>query len=120
MPKAAIRQNRRTEIPAALYMALEIGENTWNVGFKTAPAQPVRERTIPARDGASVLEEIVRAKRRYRVPQDTRVVAKQLRFITPGGPAALKFVDASRLDRQTLRGVRRLEPSSAALLDQLV
>ena len=75
MRKALTRQNRSTGTPAALYMALEIGENTWKVGFKTAPAQPVRERTIPARDGAALLEEIVRAKRRFRMPQSTRVVS---------------------------------------------
>jgi transposase len=75
MGTAATRQSLSSGSDAALYMALEIGETTWKVGFKTAPAQPVRERTIPARDREALLEEIARAKRRYRLAEDAQVLS---------------------------------------------
>ena len=44
-------------------------------------------------------------------------VARQLRFETVRGEVGLKFRGLSRLDSQTLRGVRRLSGESARLLD---
>jgi hypothetical protein len=51
------------------------------------------------------------------VPAD---VVRELRFETNDGPVGLVFVAPGLLDRQTMRGVRRLTPSSAALLDALI
>jgi 5-methylcytosine-specific restriction enzyme A len=47
-------------------------------------------------------------------------VVRKLRFETVDGVRALKFKDDSRLDQQTLRGVRQLTPDSATLLDSLL
>jgi len=72
MRKAATRRAMRR---AELYMAIEPGEAKWNLGFKTAPAQPVRERRIEARDAAALMQEIAQAKRRYGLAADARVIA---------------------------------------------
>lgn len=42
---------------------------------------------------------------------------RQLRFVGDSGVKALRFKDATRLDQQTLRGVRQMTEASAALLD---
>jgi hypothetical protein len=47
----------------------------------------------------------------------SKVVAR-LRFVSTAGHHTLKFSSPGVLDRQTLRGVRQLEPASAAELDQ--
>ncbi len=47
-------------------------------------------------------------------------ITKGLRFISAKGPKPLKFVSSTKLDRQTLRGVRELNASSAAQLDTLL
>ena len=46
--------------------------------------------------------------------------AKLLRFPTKTGLQPLKFFARGLLDRQTLRGVRRLDAASAKLLDRLI
>ena len=51
------------------------------------------------------------------VPMD---LVRQLGFESPDGPTALKFKSENNLDQQTLRGVRRLTPSSAAVLESLL
>lgn len=47
-------------------------------------------------------------------------VLRQLRFESPSGITALKWVSDTRLDQQTFRGVRRLTPESADLLESLI
>jgi hypothetical protein len=47
-------------------------------------------------------------------------VTQRLYFESPNGPVPPKFVDHNVLDRQTLRGVRKLTPSSALELDSLI
>ncbi|MDP9475371.1 MAG: HNH endonuclease [Actinomycetota bacterium] len=47
-------------------------------------------------------------------------VAARLRFVTDGTEQGLKFASPGHLDRQTLRGVRELDPASAEELDQLL
>jgi predicted HNH restriction endonuclease len=47
-------------------------------------------------------------------------LTKQLRFISGKGDKPLKFKAPNYLDEQTLRGVRELEPASAAKLDMLL
>jgi hypothetical protein len=65
------------------------------------------------------------APRGDRMPQDFKRkvplgVVRQLRFETADGPAPLVFKSADKLDQQTLRGVRKLTPHSAALLDGIL
>jgi len=47
-----------------LFMAFELSEKTWKLGFTTGPGQEPRERTVTARDQKRVLDEIAQAKRR--------------------------------------------------------
>jgi len=45
---------------------------------------------------------------------------RKLEMLRVNGPRALKFIDDSRLDQQSLRGVCELTPASAAILDSIV
>jgi transposase len=56
-------------------LAFELGERVWKLGFTTGLGQRPRVRQIPARATDRVLEEITRAKVRFRLPADTRVVS---------------------------------------------
>jgi transposase len=58
-----------------LFLAFELGQNTWKLGFTIGVAQPPRERTIPAGDVARLQQEITRAKQRFGLPEDARVVS---------------------------------------------
>ena len=60
---------------ATLYLAFELGNGSWRLGFSTGPAQRPRQRTVPARDGAAVLREIERARERFGLPADAPVVS---------------------------------------------
>jgi transposase len=63
-------------IPAAtstLYLAFELGWNAWGLAFTTAPAQPPRRVTIPARSFDILAHEISRARRRFGLPEDAQV-----------------------------------------------
>jgi transposase len=56
-----------------LYMALELGERQWKLGFSTSLGQAPRLRGVAARDLAAVQAEIEAAKRRFGVAQDAPV-----------------------------------------------
>jgi transposase len=58
-----------------LLLAFELGERTWKLGFTTGFGQPPRLRHIPARATDRLLEEIARAKARFRVPADGLVIS---------------------------------------------
>jgi len=66
---------RRIEPTATLYLAFELGQGSWKLGFTTGLGQRPRERNVPARDGKAVLREIDRAKRRFGLPEEARVVS---------------------------------------------
>ena len=59
----------------ALFMAFELGEKTWKLGFTTGPGQKPRERNVTARDQKRVLDEIASAKRRLGLPETAPVVS---------------------------------------------
>jgi transposase len=65
--------DRTTSAPAPLYLAFELGWTSWGLAFSTAPAQPPRRVTIPARDTASLGREVDRARRRFGLPDDAPV-----------------------------------------------
>ncbi len=44
-----------------LFLAFELREKTWKLGFTTGHGQPPRERSIPARHQARVLHEVAQA-----------------------------------------------------------
>jgi transposase len=56
-----------------LYLAFELGNRDWKLGFTTGFGQPPRERTIAAGDLAALVAEIALAKRRCALPAQTPV-----------------------------------------------
>lgn len=65
--------DRTTAAPSSLYLAFELGWSTWGLAFSTAPAQPPRRVTIPARDLDALQREIHRAQHRFALADDTPV-----------------------------------------------
>jgi len=72
---ATTRGNQETACPPTLFLACELGVNTWKLGCTTGAAQRPRERQVPAGDCQTVLEEIRRAKSRCGLPEEARVVS---------------------------------------------
>lgn len=60
---------------ATLYLAFELGNGTWRLGFTTGTGQKTRQRTVTARDGRAVLVEIARAKERFGLAPETPVMS---------------------------------------------
>ncbi|MCI0356266.1 MAG: IS110 family transposase [Acidobacteria bacterium] len=58
-----------------LYLALELGWDSWKLSFATGPRAAARGREMPARDVTRLLLEIAEAKRRLRLPADCPVVS---------------------------------------------
>jgi transposase len=58
-----------------LFVAFELSEKTWKLGFTTGPGQKPRERGVAARDQAHVLQEITQAKKRFGLPETAPVVS---------------------------------------------
>ena len=75
----AIPATRRIEqdslLQPTLYLAFALGQNTWKLGFTIGVAQPPRERTIPAGALDMLQQEIARAKQRFGLPEEARVVS---------------------------------------------
>ena len=65
-------QSHPTE--ATLFLAFELSEKTWKLGFTTGHGQKPRERTMTARQPERVLDEIAQAKRRLGLPDTAPVV----------------------------------------------
>ena len=66
-------QERITE--STLFLAFELSEKTWKLGFTTGHGQKPRERTVPARQPERVLDEIAQAQRRMGLPDTAPVVS---------------------------------------------
>jgi transposase len=60
---------------ATLFVAFELSEKTWKLGFTTGHGQKPRERTMAARQQERVLDEIAQAKRRLGLPETAPVVS---------------------------------------------
>jgi len=58
-----------------LYLAFELGWNSWKLAFTVGAGQKPRLRSIAARDTATVMSEIRQAKRRFGLPEDTPVIS---------------------------------------------
>src|SRR4051794_18064833 len=56
---------RKADCTTVLYVAFELGWNEWKLGFTTSPAEPVRQRTVRARDLLSLTNEFAKAKQRF-------------------------------------------------------
>ncbi len=75
MKTAATRQGKDNVAGQALYLAFELGETTWKLGFTTGAGQRPRLRTVTARDVAAVLAEVERARGRFELGPSVRVVS---------------------------------------------
>jgi transposase len=76
MQPAATRPGTQSDFTApgsTLYLAFELGNRDWKLGFTTGFGQPPRERTIGARDVAALAAEITQARRRFALPAGARV-----------------------------------------------
>src|SRR4030095_11039611 len=69
------RIEQETPYQSTLFLAFELGKNTWKLGFTIGVAQQPRERMIPAGDVARLQQEIARAKQRFGLPEDAHVVS---------------------------------------------
>jgi transposase len=58
-----------------LYMAFELGQRQWKLGFTIGGGQRARRRTISARDMDAVLHEIARARQRFGLAVDAPVLS---------------------------------------------
>jgi transposase len=75
MTTSATRNVREGMTERTLFVAFELSEKTWQLGFTTGHGQKPRERSIPARDQERVLSEITQAKRRFGLPETAPVVS---------------------------------------------
>jgi transposase len=66
---------RSTSEQPVLYLALELGWNSWKLAFARGPGAASRRRQMPARDVPQLLQEIAEAKRRLRLPANCPVVS---------------------------------------------
>jgi transposase len=58
-----------------MYLAFELSNEHWKLGFTTGPGRRPRQRTINARDLAALENEIRRAKKHFDLPETARVVS---------------------------------------------
>jgi transposase len=71
----ATHNKHDTTTERVLFMAFELSEKTWKLGFTTGHGQKPRERTVAARHQARLLQEIAQAKRRFGLPETAPVVS---------------------------------------------
>src|SRR5499425_3721280 len=75
MTTKATRNTQAKTSEGPLFMAFELSEKTWKLGFTTGHGQKPRERAVTARDQKRVLDEIAQAKRRFDLPETAPVVS---------------------------------------------
>ena len=72
---SATRKINSSTPDTVLYMAMELSDSTWKLGFSTAMAQKPRRRDMIARDVQTLRAEVAAAKERFELPADTPVVS---------------------------------------------
>jgi transposase len=75
MTTAATHNANGNTTEATLFVAFELSEKTWKLGFTTGHGHKPRERSMPARDHERVLDEIAKAKRRLGLGETVPVVS---------------------------------------------
>jgi transposase len=75
MTTTAAHHTNGNTVDVSLFVAFELSERTWKLGFTTGHGQKPRERSMPARDQQRVLDEIAQAKRRLGLPETAPVVS---------------------------------------------
>src|ERR671925_865775 len=71
----ATHNKHDTTTERVLFMAFELSEKTWKLGFTTGHGQKPRERSIAARHQTRVLQEVDQAKKRFGLPETAPVVS---------------------------------------------
>ncbi len=69
----ATHSHDSTTASPVLYLAFELGWGEWKLGFTTSLAQPVRQRTVRARNLKALNEEIAKSKQRFGLAAETPV-----------------------------------------------
>jgi transposase len=72
---AATREDDYSALAPVLYLAFELGDSNWKLGFTIGMGQRPRERTIAARDLDGLQREIHLAKRRFGLPETAPVLS---------------------------------------------
>ena len=75
MTTLATHNPQDTTTEGTLFVAFELSEKTWKLGFTAGHGQKPRERTVTARHQEHVLAEIAQAKRRLGLPDTAPVVS---------------------------------------------
>jgi transposase len=75
MITAATHHEHGNTPAGTLFVAFELSEKTWKLGFTTGHGQKPRERTVTARHHERILDEIAQAKRRLGLPETAPVVS---------------------------------------------
>jgi len=75
MNQLTAHSEKYTRNQADLYLAFELGQKEWKLGFTVGFGQKPRERTVLAGDLVGVKREIERAKRRFGLPRQARVLS---------------------------------------------
>ena len=75
MTTAATHHANGNTTEVTLFVAFELSEKTWRLGFTTGHGQKPRERSVPARDHQRVLDEITQANHRLGLPETAPVVS---------------------------------------------
>jgi transposase len=75
MTTTVTRKAESSRSEMVLHMALELSEKKWTVAFTTGLGQKPRIRQVPARDLEMLANEIAKAKRRFGLETETRVVS---------------------------------------------
>jgi len=73
--QTAATRNEQYSAEVTLYMAFELAEKEWKLGFTTGLGKRPRLRTIPARDLEALQWESRRAKKRFGLPQTAPVMS---------------------------------------------
>ena len=73
MTTTATHNAHDTTPERVLFVAFELSEKTWKLGFTTGHGQKPRERSIAARNQTRVLQEVAQAKRRFGLPETAPV-----------------------------------------------
>jgi len=75
MSTAVTRKTEGSRSEMILYMALELSDKRWTVAFTTGLGQKPRIRQVTARDLEVLVHEVEKAKRRFGLGAETRVVS---------------------------------------------
>jgi len=62
-------------IPGVLYLAFELSQKQWKLGFTTGLGQSPRLRSLAARDVAALQGEIQQARKRFALPENSPVLS---------------------------------------------